>query len=1510
MERSHIDRYEIHSLLGLGGMGKVYKGRDPLMDRWVAIKTITVNDAYQRERFKQEVRAAGKLSHPNITLIYNVGEEDSLAYIVMELVEGGTLASRLSSPVPWREAVHLLLPISQALAYAHKHGVIHRDVKPSNILVSTKGQVKLTDFGVARLEADALRLTEPGSTVGTPLYTAPEQIRGEAVDGRADLFSLGIVLFELLTGRHPFSGETLAQVIYRITQPEPADLESLIGLAPAPLVDVVGCALNKDPTGRFQSADEMSTALAACLEESESSPGSYASPLPFIGAPPSRLSVLRPRLEVVSDIHLSAAEETLILAAYAGYERIYLDREFDAGHSGARVLLAAPVRSGRQLAQVVIKLDTAQAIEREWTAYCTYVERNLPPLTAKILEEPRYSEDGNLGLLCYTYAGRLGNVAPVSLRTYYQQHIAEDVVALLNKHLFKTFGERWWQHRSTGSIILRHEYDRLLPVHLVVEPDESTDETPRSLVAERDNVYTRQDFEPGQLFKIEGFTVEEVNTERGELTLEAPMFSDVPVSPLRVRVKGLNPEQITYRVGDAAPSIIGRVAETRHDLLCRLAQSAFPGQDFSQREVIIAGETCPNPLYDYQDLLDYRFLSMASIIHGDLNLENVLVTPPSGPAWLIDFATTREGHNLYDFIRLEAQVITKLLPQSRPKPEAVAALMHALHLSEPSPEQLPADLKKPFAMLTAIRQMARACLYDRTNWDEYYLGLTIALLGAMKFKELDATARASALAAAATVRELIETPAFRFTPSPNGKTQAPRRGLRVATWVVAAVLIVALIGLGMRLLSPSLIVREDVAGPAGSPTAEADAPAAALELASPTPSLTPSPLPPPQVVDGTVIGPLDIRSGPGSDYPVLASVPEGNPVRVTGRSRDGKWWQIAHPGGPGGYGWILAEFVDLKGTAAPPIARASPPPTATPPPTVTASPTPTSVPSDDGGLREHLADEVGTSDGPPPAESSSPNVTLEDFEGYDTASLRQAYSLNDAWSANSLSIEIARLADVPERGQLLSLSYEIGQAEPDNYVGLERKLSVAQNWSRFGGVRLWVRNDDNPKTLIFQWGEATSADGEVWKTQFPLEAGEVRLLHVPLTPEFFHHADWSPAADGRIDLDQVDYYGLYIEQAHPASGRIYLDGLELEPGPSPVTVESTAQTPSPLSCSTGIAPEFQGFWNGYRSEMGCPAGGPVVIPTLAEQLFEGGRMFWRSDTDEVYVVYDHRPEGTELSAGNWQNPRWPWDGSHPNGIGLSPPPGRVEPVRGFGWLWRRRMGGAVGPLGWALDQEHGYDGVGRAQQFENGLAFKGSGDETYALLNDGRFFVQDPGKSRQQPPAASSYQDTGFRPASVFAAAWGALDEGAGPLGYPLGTPIQDRNYAKQLFEHGFMFWWEASQEPQPIWIVAMPNPGADTGDTWAQYEDLWDTGQPEFPMQCPEAGPPLGPGFGFGWTWCYESGVKELLGLPREAEFGSGDTFEKAAVQFFQGGVMLQNPADRQVWVLIYGSGWHRFGY
>ncbi|UCC89399.1 MAG: protein kinase [Anaerolineales bacterium] len=170
--------------------------------------------------------------------------------------------------------------------------------------------------------------------------------------------------------------------------------------------------------------------------------------------------------------------------------------------------------------------------------------------------------------------------------------------------------------------------------------------------------------------------------------------------------------------------------------------------------------------------------------------------------------------------------------------------------------------------------------------------------------------------------------------------------------------------------------------------------------------------------------------------------------------------------------------------------------------------------------------------------------------------------------------------------------------------------------------------------------------------------------------------------------------------------------------------------------------------------------------------------------------------------------------------------------------------------------------------------------------------------------------DTGYRPYALFNPMWEELGGGSGPLGYPTGSAITDRNYARQYFERGFMYWWQSPTLPEPIWVVIMPDPAASSGVTWARYDNAWDSSKPLFPPGCPEATEPLGPMAGFGVTWCDRPGVKEQVGAPRERESGSGDVYPKGAVQFFQHGVMLENPSTREIWALIDGMGWRRAGY
>jgi predicted Ser/Thr protein kinase len=270
MSEKRIGRYELEKTLGRGAMGVVYLARDPIIDRLVALKTLRVDlDAEHaeefRERFVREARAAGRLNHPGIVTVHDVGEdpETGLMYIAMEHVEGRDLKQILAAGQVLRasEVARIVADVAVALDYAHSLGVVHRDVKPANIILTADGTAKITDFGIARLETS--NLTVDGQFIGTPNFMSPEQITGKPVDGRSDIFSLGVVLFTLLTGRRPFGGDTMHEVTLRIVQ-EPSPIPSTISTEiPAAFNPIVLKCLEKNPEKRFQTGGELAKVLAA-----------------------------------------------------------------------------------------------------------------------------------------------------------------------------------------------------------------------------------------------------------------------------------------------------------------------------------------------------------------------------------------------------------------------------------------------------------------------------------------------------------------------------------------------------------------------------------------------------------------------------------------------------------------------------------------------------------------------------------------------------------------------------------------------------------------------------------------------------------------------------------------------------------------------------------------------------------------------------------------------------------------------------------------------------------------------------------------------------------------------------------------------------------------------------------------------------------------------------------------------------------------------------------------------
>jgi len=267
-----LGRYRIQAELGRGAMGVVYKAHDPVLDRTVALKTISLNDTEQdREeyhaRFFQEAKAAARLNHPALITIYDFGEEGELAYMAMELLNGSELSERMGqASIPVSEAVAIAEQVAEGLAFAHDSGVIHRDIKPSNVMLLPRGRVKIMDFGIARLKVSDIK-TQLGMRLGTPKYMSPEQIGGNALDHRTDIFSLGIVLYEMLTGIKLFKGDTLTQVMHNVANFEPPSPSQINPEVP-PLLDlVVKRAMEKKPSARYASGWEMVDDLRHCLQE-------------------------------------------------------------------------------------------------------------------------------------------------------------------------------------------------------------------------------------------------------------------------------------------------------------------------------------------------------------------------------------------------------------------------------------------------------------------------------------------------------------------------------------------------------------------------------------------------------------------------------------------------------------------------------------------------------------------------------------------------------------------------------------------------------------------------------------------------------------------------------------------------------------------------------------------------------------------------------------------------------------------------------------------------------------------------------------------------------------------------------------------------------------------------------------------------------------------------------------------------------------------------------------------
>src|SRR5215212_7587674 len=295
---STLGRYKIISEIGQGAMGVVYKAVDPFIDRTVAIKTINLNlskselEEYEA-RFQQEIKAAGRLNHPNIVTIYDVGKTDQVAYMAMEFLEGKELKDIIASGhiLPADQVVDIISQVADGLSFAHQQDIVHRDVKPSNIMVMKGGIAKITDFGIARLPNSAVK-TMTGLILGSPRYMSPEQVIGKSIDARSDIFSLGVVLYEALTGVAPFDGDNVNAIMYSTVNTTPPPPSSHNRNVPAMLDLIVAKAMAKLLEDRYQTIKELGDDLrevrrqldssrpAAALKASTSPPAAAHRPTP------------------------------------------------------------------------------------------------------------------------------------------------------------------------------------------------------------------------------------------------------------------------------------------------------------------------------------------------------------------------------------------------------------------------------------------------------------------------------------------------------------------------------------------------------------------------------------------------------------------------------------------------------------------------------------------------------------------------------------------------------------------------------------------------------------------------------------------------------------------------------------------------------------------------------------------------------------------------------------------------------------------------------------------------------------------------------------------------------------------------------------------------------------------------------------------------------------------------------------------------------------------------------
>lgn len=323
-------------------------------------------------------------------------------------------------------------------------------------------------------------------------------------------------------------------------------------------------------------------------------------------------------------------------------------------------------------------------LQREYEAYRQFVEKASPQNTARLQGEPLLADDGHLALLCYTFAGGDPRLPTRSLQAYYERQGGQATAAVLDR-VFRVYGRQWWALNRPQKFVVGEQYDRLLPVHLKLKPTTTIETNVQTLIAGRVNATTLHDLHPGQTILLRDFRVMEIRPARREVTLTADPPPGEASAPLRLRLE--TDDLAPYQIGARLETLEAVVIATRQTALVEAARSAFPDFEPDAPYLDLEGATYPNPLLDLSDLLNRVLEARVSTIHGDLNLQNILVDEATGFAWLIDFSETRSGPTLFDLQRLEGQIVTKWLPvaveQAGLGPGAVVDLLESLHADPP-----------------------------------------------------------------------------------------------------------------------------------------------------------------------------------------------------------------------------------------------------------------------------------------------------------------------------------------------------------------------------------------------------------------------------------------------------------------------------------------------------------------------------------------------------------------------------------------------------------------------------------------------------------------------------------------------------------------------------------------------------------------------------------------------------------------------------------------------------------